>query len=282
MTQLTNHNSFCAKFRTLLSIWLLAGLVVCVRVTAQDRLPETAQFNVQVDGYVNVFYDQAPQAPAQWVFYRGEIINGFVQLLNPPRSSTMDLRTPSGISFIAEWTAYPAPRGPTRPQQPEPNNKIQVEGPDGIRVVFPGQDVTLSAPGIVSSGFTLDTAQMTEGIYQIAFRPVDWQTDRRISLDHNVMTFEIRQTDSTQRALDALARRAQRAIFLGDLQDATTAVNQMLARYGNSALAFNLRGQIATRAGRQTEASQAFANAARLVRERSDDLYETRPEKGIH
>jgi hypothetical protein len=88
-----------------------------------------------------------------------------------------------------------------------------------------------------------------------------------------IIRFEVRDVGSDQDRIELARRRMMHAYITGGDVEAAAAADSLIALYPQSALAYQVKGEIAKRAGRRPEASAAMQQALSLIVSGRDALY---------
>ena len=250
---------------------LIAGAMLVamdVAVGTQAR-PANARFNVGVEQYIESIYDEPPDAGVRYVFYQGETVRGSIRLLNADENADLVVTVPRGRPVDIVGLQAPGQLPTVHVEQ-----ALYVDTFGEKAAAEFDRQIHLPARRQIVLPFELVTAGLPGGVYRLRFRPQGWDSERPIRADYDVLSFELRERREPVQILEALYREITRAIWNLDLQSAETGVDRMLAVYPDSALAYSLRGQIARRLGRNSDAAIAERRAKELISEGRDRFHD--------
>ena len=110
-------------------------------------------------------------------------------------------------------------------------------------------------------------------LYEFHFAPAFGGEDGSIHPQGTFVRYELRAVSSAADRAEVAMRNVQRALFTEDDQVVEAAVQRLLAIYPSSSHAYQIRGEVARRAGRQADAAEAFRRAVALLESGADALF---------
>src|SRR5688572_25730408 len=227
---------------------IVSALLVVMDVTVGTQArPKSARFNVGVEQYIGSIYDEPPDAGVRYVFYEGETIRGSIRLLNADENSDLVVTVPRGRPIDTVGL-----RAPGRLPSVQVEEALYVDAFGARAAAEFDRQIHVPAGQQIALPFEVVTDGLPSGVYELRFRPRNWDSERPILADYDLLSFELRERQEPVQILEALYREVRRSIWNLDMQSAETDVDRMLAVYPNSALAHFLRGEIARRLGRIT------------------------------
>ena len=237
-------------------------------VTAQDQTP--LNFGIKLNRYYDGLYTSAPDDSVRHVFFVGEPIDVVVDVGNAGDedqsldTSTVPLRDAFSIAARPGFN-----RGMARVELSPTGEVISAENQAAVnwgdvvrlsprsRVVWEGQFVGPSAPGVYQ--------------WKVDLRGI--RSSKPVNPQSTLIEYELRvPTNLGDRA--EMARRKMIRAYDGENDvEFEGAARDLLNIYPESSLAFELRGRVAERAGRLSEAQAAYETALGLLRDRKDRLF---------
>jgi hypothetical protein len=237
-------------------------------VTAQDQTP--LNFVIRLNRYYDGLYTSAPDDSVRHVFFVGEPIDVVVDVGNAgDEEESLDTSTvPMRDAFSIDARQGFNQRHGSRRVVADRRSHLRGE-PAAVnwgdvvrlsplsRVVWEGQFVGPSAPGVYQ--WTVDL----QGI----------RSSKPVNPQGTLIEYELRVPKNLGDRAE-MARRTMIRTYDGENDvEFEGAARDLLNIYPESSLAFELRGRVAERAGRLSEAQAAYETALGLLRDRKDRLF---------
>ena len=254
-------------------------LILLVSVSQSLSIDHTPQLRMMFNPleYTAPVHMEEPIGHADYVFFDDEPIELtalFVNWTDRPVVIPAQNQSPAE-SVLAELVVKPA-RGRTTgsPVSLELKDVPFLEaGSNRIEVQW-GAPITVAPGGVLKIPLVLKAPRLSTDVYELRVSqiPLSCEKPCRVLDQGGAFRFEVRAARALPERLDQLYRRALRTLSRGAPDDADEIIQQMLAEYPTSSVAYELRGRQQVARERWREAAEAYEFAAQLVESRRDSL----------
>jgi hypothetical protein len=257
----------------------LAGTVILLMSRAahgQPARPATLNFVVRAGEYHGTMYVTPPTIPAQFLIFKTE---GLSLTLAVGNATDVDLSVSlNGVGPAQGFKVTPirVPIGGTVPAlQINPVADMTSRG-----ITTPQSWVGLiSVPprgNLVWTGTLFLPPNAAPGVYELQITPVFGTADGpALNPLGTLVRYEVRDVVSDEDRAELSRRRMMHAYVAGTELDAEAAADELLRLYPQSALAYQVKGEIAKRQGRKEQAVQSLQHAVNLISLGQDVVYMT-------
>jgi hypothetical protein len=236
----------------------------------------TINFVVRAGEYHATMYVARPTPPAVFLVFKSEALSLSLDVGNATdvdRSLTLDALGPSR-AFSVKSIRIPAEAAPPRLLV----NPIAELNARGLKSAQPWAG-TIEVPStgtIVWSATLTFEAKATPGVYELQITPNFGLSDgSRLNPQGTLVRYEVREAVSLEDRAE-LARRRMMHEYNADAEvEAEAAADALLRLYPQSALAYQVKGEIARRQHRLPQAVQLFERAVQLMTSGQDVLFVT-------
>jgi hypothetical protein len=237
-------------------------------VHAQGQTP--LNFVIMFNRYYDGLYTSAPVESVRHVYFVGEPIDVVVDVGNAgDEEQSIDTRS---VSIEAAFDISPR-GGPARGTGRLDLSPVgEIVSGDNQVVVNWGDVVTLGPRSRVVWGGQFE-GPSSPGVYHWNVELKGVRSSRPVNPLGTVLEYELRVPQDVGDRAEVARRKMIRAFDdENDIQFEAEA-RQLLSIYPESSLAFELRGRVAERSGRLSEAQAAYETALGLLRDRKDRLF---------
>jgi hypothetical protein len=252
----------------------IAGLVL-LGLVATSTNPANAQrsnlhFVARPAENFGAVYVNGPTPPANYMFFVSEPIVMTLEIGN--RGDVDELlvtsRLPLGAAFRLRALRIPPTAGGTLTVGSEAKTVLagsSVSLPWGSELRVPARQTLEWTAALVSQG--------PPGVYEFDIAPVFSGSRMPIAPQGTIFRYELRAIASDADRAELALRNVMRAYATENEQGIEAAIQGLLGVYPASSRAFQIRGEVAARSGRRSDAVAAFARAAALIQSGEDWLF---------
>jgi hypothetical protein len=258
-------------------LWSFAGVFILLSSTTALSQPEfqtTLNFIVRAGEYHGTMYVPPPTVPAVFLAFATEPLSLSLAIGNPTIADRSLNLSSTAATQAFKVTAIRIPAGGT-----VPSLLVNPVADVSSRGVVSTQDWagTIDVPtnsSIVWKGTLFFAAKAAPGVYELQITPTFGASDgSALNPFGTLVRYEVRDVVSREDRAELARRRMMHAYVAGAELDAETAADALLAVYPQSALAYQVKGEMARRQGRAQQAVQSFERAVELLASGQDTLY---------
>lgn len=233
---------------------------------------------VHIGEYYETVYAPLPIGDADFMFFQEEPLLVSVQIFNDDQVPHWLERRPDeeGDLAVLRDVAAGSPVG---------RSELRLSVSEMLEVRSPAarnrRSARTEAIELASKTSVVVTARLTcmkapcpVGVYGLKIGSTFEVTDlASLTVNNESLKVEIRAVGSIEDRVELLRRRATRDFFAGSLVEADKLFDELLSIYPNSFVAYLLKGDIAARLARKTDAQELYKAALTILKEGRDTLY---------